>query len=164
MQNEAKRQQIIVAERSSITLQPLYYLTAPCETADGEVPPRRASGALRERPGRLLRASSPRRRRKCDVAGARMRRRGRRRGAEAPPSYGRPPFGAQPGCLPQKSPKSMQNAAIWPRIYAERSNLAQNRCRTQQVGPESMQNAAIMPGIDAERSNLAPKRCRTLIL
>ena len=48
-----------------------------------------------------------------------------------------------------------------PQINAERSNLAQNRCRTQQFGPESMQNAAIWPRIYAGRSNLAQNLCRT---
>ena len=48
-----------------------------------------------------------------------------------------------------------------PQINAERSNFAQNQCRTQQFCAESMQNAAIWPRIYAERSNLAQNLCRT---
>ena len=68
-------------------------------------------------------------------------------GAEAPRRRrptGVPLLGRSPGASLKKAPnqcrtqqfgpESMQNAAIWPRIYAERSNLAQNLCRTQRFG------------------------------
>ena len=48
-----------------------------------------------------------------------------------------------------------------PQIDAERSNLAQSKCRTQQFGPESMQNAAKRHHIDAERCKIDPNRWRT---
>ena len=48
-----------------------------------------------------------------------------------------------------------------PQTDAERNNLAQNLCRTEQFGPESMQNAAIGPRINAERSKMTLNQCRT---
>ena len=49
-------------------------------------------------------------------------------------------------------------------LDAERSNLHQNLCRTQQCAPKSMLNAAIRPKINAERSKWPQKSMQNVAM